>query len=82
MPTVCRRAGLRVVIHTNDHRPAHVHIIGADAEAVFVLRCPLGPVELRHNYSFRRRDVQRIKRHLVQALPKLCAEWRGVHGHY
>ena len=28
MPTVLTISGLRVVIYLNDHRPAHVHIIG------------------------------------------------------
>ncbi len=34
MPTVKRIDGLRVVIYPNDHRPAHVHVIGGDSEAV------------------------------------------------
>ena len=32
MVTVLRAHGLRVVIHANDHRPAHVHVFG-DGEA-------------------------------------------------
>jgi len=28
MPTVLRFEGLRAVIYPNDHRPAHVHVIG------------------------------------------------------
>jgi hypothetical protein len=47
MPTALRLDGLRVVIYPNDHRPAHVHVIGADGEAVFNLNCPEGPVVLR-----------------------------------
>lgn len=42
MPTVARLGGLRVVIYPNDHRPAHVHVIGAGNEAIFVLNCPGG----------------------------------------
>ncbi|MGO9259223.1 MAG: DUF4160 domain-containing protein [Bryobacteraceae bacterium] len=45
MPTVLRFDGLRVVIYPNDHRPAHVHMIGRGHEAVFDLNCPAGPVE-------------------------------------
>ncbi|MCY4396412.1 MAG: DUF4160 domain-containing protein [Rhodospirillaceae bacterium] len=37
MPTVLRLDGLRVVIYPNDHRPAHVHVVGGDGEAVFDL---------------------------------------------
>lgn len=47
MPTVLRLGALRVVIYPNDHRPAHVHVLGAGGEAVFVLNCPDGPPELR-----------------------------------
>ena len=48
MPTVLRFDGLRVVIYPDDHRPAHVHVIGAGGEAVFILNCPEGPPELRN----------------------------------
>jgi hypothetical protein len=49
MPTVLRRGRLRIVIYLADHRPAHVHAIGPDGEAVFNLNCPSGPSELREN---------------------------------
>jgi hypothetical protein len=47
MPTILRFNGLRVVVYPNDHRPAHVHVIGAGCEAVFNLNCPDGRLELR-----------------------------------
>lgn len=37
MPTVLRFDGLRVVICPNDHLPGHVHVVGADCEAVIEL---------------------------------------------
>jgi hypothetical protein len=46
MPTVLRLGGLRVVVYPNDHRPAHIHVLGRGGEAVFELRCPKGPVRL------------------------------------
>jgi len=52
MPTVLTILGLRVTIYPNDHRPAHVHIIGRGCEAVFKLHCPNGTPELRENYDF------------------------------
>jgi hypothetical protein len=42
MPTVAAIRGFPVVIHTNDHPPANVHVIGPDCEAVFILHCPHG----------------------------------------
>ena len=80
MPTVLRFAALRVAIYPNDHRPAHVHVIGGGREAVFLLRCPGGPVELRGNHGFAARDLTAIVLELEKALPLLCAAWRDLHG--
>lgn len=82
MPTVLRIAGLRVVIYPNDHRPAHVHVIGAEGEAVFTLNCPDGPPTLRESYGFNRPRVRSLCDEIAAALSDLCAEWRTWHGHY
>lgn len=79
MPTVLRIGGLRVVIYPNDHRPAHVHVIGSH-EAVFDLHCPDGPPELRENYGFGRQEISRIAAALAAELAALCEEWRSIHG--
>lgn len=81
MPTILRIGSLRVVIYPNDHRPAHVHVIG-DGEVVFNLNCPDGPLELRESYGFNRSDVVRIEADLAGHLSTLCSEWRNIHGHY
>lgn len=80
MPTVHRIDGLRVVIYPNDHRPAHVHVMGAGGEAVFVLNCPEGPVALREAYGFGLPAVNRIEAALTAALGALCERWRAIHG--
>jgi hypothetical protein len=49
MPTVLRIGALRVAVYPNDHRPAHVHVIGRGHEAVFILKGPLGSIALREN---------------------------------
>lgn len=82
MPTVLRLDGLRVVIYPSDHRPAHVHVIGAGGEAVFNLHCPDGPPELRENYGSRRPELTRIEVALAGVIPPLCAEWSAIHGSY
>ena len=82
MPTVNRIDGLRVVIYFNDHRPAHVHVLRSSDVAVFVLHCPEGPPELRENRGFKRAELSRIKDALAEELPRLCAEWRTMHGDY
>ena len=80
MPTVLRLDGLRVVIYPNDHRPAHVHVIGRGYEAVFDLHCPDGPVELRENFSCSRQQVRRLATALAEHLNELCASWERIHG--
>ena len=79
LPTVLRFGGVRVVIYPNDHRPAHVHVIGRGCEAVFNLNCPAGPVELRENYGFARREIAQIESMLADHLKTLCGEWEGIH---
>lgn len=80
MPTIMRIEGLRVVIWPNDHRPAHVHVRGAEGEAVFNLRCPNGPPELRGSYGFRLADLNRIRDTLAMAITVLCEKWEAIHG--
>ncbi len=82
MPTVLRFDRLRVVIYPNDHRPAHVHVTGAAAEAVFVLHCPEGPPTLRENFGFRHPELNQIAAKLTDSLAVLCTEWRTIHGRY
>lgn len=80
MSTVSRIDGLRVVIYSNDHRPAHVHVIGNNCEAVFDLNCPTGPPTLRENYGFKSGALTKIQIALMAELAHLCAEWRRIHG--
>ena len=82
MPTVIRLDGLRVVIYPNDHRPAHVHVIGAGKEAVYNLNCPEGPLELRASFGFGRREVNGIGELLGEELAMLCDEWTKIHGDF
>lgn len=81
MPTVLRLAGLRVVIYPNDHRPAHVHIVGNGHEAIFQLNCPEGPASLRENFGFAQRELTAIQKVLGEHIPQLCLAWEEIHGH-
>jgi hypothetical protein len=82
MPTVLRVSGMRVVIYPNDHRPAHVHMIGAGLEASFNLHCPSGPMELRENFGFSDKALAQIASELTINVELLCKKWEEVHGHY
>lgn len=80
MPTVLRFGALRVAVYPNDHRPAHVHVIGKGCEAVFNLHCPAGPVRLRENYGFSRPALTRMQKALASHLAVLCRAWEEIHG--
>jgi hypothetical protein len=82
VPTVLKFEGLRVVIYPNDHRPAHVHVIGRGCEAVFILNNPVGPVEVRENYGFSRREIRQIGNVLADHLAELRAAWESIHGNF
>ena len=82
MPTVLREPPLRAVLDPNDHRPAHAHVMGPGAEAVFDLRCPLAPPLLRESLGFSATQIGRIRRWLTQELKLLCERWRNLHGYY
>lgn len=80
MPTVLRFGAFRVVIYPNDHRPAHVDVIGPDHESVVALNCRAGPVTLRENCIFSRRELGAIAKMLLRNLACLCDAWRRIHG--
>jgi hypothetical protein len=80
MPTVLRIDGLRVAIYSNDHRPPHVHVIGAGGEAVFLLNCPTGPASLRESYGLSGRELGQVSASLLPNIPDLCSRWGDIHG--
>ena len=80
MPTVLRIGGLRVVIYPGDHRPSHVHVLGAGTEAIFILHCPDGPPALRGSHGFITTDLNRIVSALAAHLAALCGEWERIYG--
>jgi hypothetical protein len=80
MPTVLIFYGLAVRIYPNDHRPANVHVIGDGCEAVFDLRGPFGAPQLRENFGFKPREINRIRIALSENLGALLTAWERIHG--
>jgi hypothetical protein len=78
MVTVLRAHGLRVVIFTNDHRPAHVHVFG-DGEAKINLSGPGGAPELVWADTMSRGEVRRAMRLVIEQQVSLLARWRELH---
>ena len=82
MPTIFSFKAVRVVVYPNDHRPAHVHLIGAGVEAVVDLNCPKGPPTLRENYGFSNQSLVDLKSQIADVLNDLCESWSQIHGTY
>lgn len=82
MPTILKFQGLRAVIYLNDQRPAQIHVMGQGCEARFALRCPDGPPELREHHFFTHARLNRIAELLADQMPRLCADWRALHGRH
>ncbi len=75
-PTLLRFWNLRVVIHTRDHRPAHIHVIGAEAEVKF----DLNTWETLSVYGFSESAVRKIRNYLRQYTSELLEAWNEIHG--
>ena len=82
MPTIFSINAVRVVVYPNDHRPAHVNLIGKGVEAVLNLNCPEGPPDMRENYGFSSQALSELKMQIEAGLAHLCRKWEEIHGHH
>ena len=81
MPTVHRAHGLRFVIFTNDHEPAHVHAMSPDGEAKIDLVAAGGaPVLVWVRGRMSNADVRRAMAEVGREQVRLLAAWRVIHG--
>lgn len=79
MVTVYRAHGLRVVIFTDDHEPAHVHVFG-DGEAKINLTGAEGAPELLSAVGMTRADLRRTMRIVKAQQAMLLKRWSEIHG--
>ncbi len=59
------------MIYPKDHSPAHVHVIGPDAEAKF----DINTMECIESYGFSQRTLKRIKDYLEERKETLLEAW-------
>ena len=79
MVTIHRAHGLRVVIFTDDHEPAHVHVFG-DGQAKINLVGPDGEPELVWAEDMTRNEVRRAMAVVIEHQAAFLARWRDMHG--
>jgi hypothetical protein len=76
MVTVHQAHGLRFIIYTQDHEPAHVHVRGANGEA----RINLLDGRLMTNFGLSAPDLRRAVAEVALERRRLLAEWERIHG--
>lgn len=79
MVTIHRAHGLRIVIYTDDHEPAHVHVFG-DGHAKINLTGPDGGPELVWVEDMKRNEVRRAMAVVTENREMFLARWREIHG--
>jgi len=79
MVTVHRERGLRVVIFTDDHVPAHVHVFGS-GEAKIDLQGPNGAPTLLWAVGMTRAEVRQAMQVVTDNREQLLVRWRAIHG--
>ena len=78
MVTVLRAHGLRVVIFSNDHPPAHVHVFGDGQAKINLLGADYAP-ELVWADAMSRGQVRRAMRIVTEQQAFLLARWKEIH---
>jgi hypothetical protein len=76
MVTVHRAHGLRLIIYTQDHEPAHVHVRGANGEA----RINLLDGRLMSNFGLSAPDLRRAMVEVTEQRRRLLAARETIHG--
>jgi len=79
MVTVYREGGLRIVVFTDDHEPAHVHVFG-DGAAKIDLAGEDGAPALVWAEGMKRSVIRKAMRIVAEQQEHLLECWRDLHG--
>ncbi len=79
MVTIFRSYGLRFIIFSDDHVPAHVHVFG-DGHVKINLVGADGQIELVFVRGMKRSDVRRAMQIVAENQDAFLAKWSDIHG--
>ena len=79
MVMVYRQFGLRFGIYTDDHEPAHVHVIG-DGEMKVVIRGANGLPEMAYKTGFKPRDRRGALEVVLERQDEFLVHWDEIQG--
>ena len=80
MPTVLRREGFVIRIYTDDHAPAHVHVIRAEHEVIIHLGEVTTKPWVRENKGMRQQAMREALRIVAEHQAELLDAWSHIHG--
>ena len=80
MPTVLRQGGFSVMVLTNDHIPAHVHVFKAGTEVIVNLGIGTNGPQIREVKGMSKGNVRKAVRLIEESLVTLREEWERIHG--
>lgn len=79
MVTVHRQHGLRFAIYTDDHEPAHVHVLGEGEMKILI--CGAGGLpEMVYKIEFKARDRRRAMDVVRERQDEFLAHWDEIQG--
>jgi hypothetical protein len=78
MVTIHRSHGLSIVIFTDDHEPAHVHVFGDGHVKINLISIGGGP-ELVFARDMKRTDIRRAMQIVVANQAAFLSKWRDIH---
>jgi hypothetical protein len=81
MPVIWREAGIDFRIYTEDHKPAHVHAIKSDAEAIINLGDEKALPYIRDVYRMKPLDARRALDITIREHEYFLEKWEEIHGH-
>lgn len=70
-----QRHGYDVRIYTNDHPPAHAHVLRGDKK----VQINLNTLEVKHNRGYSTREIRQIRKLVTENRELLFDVWNDIH---
>lgn len=79
MPRVFEEEGCKFMIYTNDHEPAHVHVLVGDG--IIIIELDDNATISKTVGKLKASDIRKAQRLTLANRDRLLAAWSNIHGH-